>query len=67
MSSQTRKMDEFLDKAESANQHILEFTCAELQSKEIRLQNALTELEITRAEMVKVQRESVRKLALERY
>ncbi|XP_065557807.1 myosin heavy chain, non-muscle-like [Artemia franciscana] len=65
MSSQARKMDEFLEKAESDKQQRLKATCAEQQTTEIRLQNALTELEITRAEMVKVQRESVRKLALE--
>ncbi|KAK2710990.1 hypothetical protein QYM36_012230, partial [Artemia franciscana] len=65
MSSQVRKMDEFLEKAESDKQQRFKATCAEQQTTEIRLQNALTELEITRAEMVKVQRESVRKLALE--
>jgi hypothetical protein len=67
MPSQARKLVEFLEKAESDKQQRLEVTSAEQQTTKIRLQNALTELEIARAEMVKVQRESVRKLALERY
>ncbi|KAK2710995.1 hypothetical protein QYM36_012234 [Artemia franciscana] len=65
MYSQVRKMDEFLEKTESDKQQRLKAACAEQQTTEIRLQNALTELEITRAEMIKVQRESVRKLPLE--
>ncbi|XP_065556506.1 uncharacterized protein LOC136024887 isoform X2 [Artemia franciscana] len=70
MSSLARKMEEFLDKAESEKQQRLEFTCAEQQTKEIHLQNTRTELitrnntEITRAKMAKAQRESVRNLAL---
>ncbi|KAK2702644.1 hypothetical protein QYM36_018750 [Artemia franciscana] len=38
---------------------------AEQQATKIRLQNALTELETTRAEMVKVQKESVRNTAMD--
>ena len=60
-------MDEFLEKTESDKQQRLKAACAEQQTTEIHLQNSLTELEITRTEMIKVQRESVRKLPLERY
>ncbi|KAK2723876.1 hypothetical protein QYM36_002286 [Artemia franciscana] len=67
ISSQTRKMDEFLERADSDKRQRLKAACAEQQTTEIRLQNALAEIEITRAEMVKLQRESVRKLALEKY
>ena len=66
MSSQARKKDEFLEKAASDKQQKLEATCAEQETIEIRLQNALTEPETTIADMVKVHRKSVRKLALER-
>ncbi|XP_065559459.1 rootletin-like isoform X2 [Artemia franciscana] len=66
MSLQARKFDENLEAAELDKQQSLKFARSEQQAIETRLQKALTELEVSRAEVMKVRSESANRTSSDR-